>query len=1388
VNKKGVVRTYESAYMSPGQTQSKTGSAGIAQSKVKLAPPRWMVGRWGLPSLLAGICLFVGAVPARGQTVTATIPVGSYPGAVAMNQATNQIYEANAGSNTVSAIDGASNEVTATIPVGMNPEGVAVNPATNQIYVANANSNTVSVIDGSTNVVTATIPVGSIPIRVAVNPATNQIYVVNEVSDTVSVINGSTNVVTATIPVAGIPFGVAVNSVTNQIYVVISSRDAVEVINGSTNVVSGAAILVGSGPVGVAVNQATDQIYVANQGSDTVSVISGATDTVTATIPVGSSPFGLGVNTSTNQIYVANEDSNSVSVIDGATATVTAAVTVGSTPIGVAVNSATNRIYVANYSSNSVSVINGANAVPEINQPLLPEAAVPGTPGLTLIVNGTGFVTASVVNWNGQPRTTTFVSASELTASITAADLATGSTATVTVFSPVPGGGTSNPALFEITNPASPVVFARTDVGANQLPSAVAVGDFNGDGHLDMAESTDAPGGSVTILLSNGDGTFRESSPINTDADSVGIITADFNGDGKLDLAVVNAGSSDVSILLGNGDGTFQTAVNTSVGTNFDPNAIVAGDFNGDGILDLAVTNARGLAILIGNGDGTFQETFGNIHFASSPLSLAMADFNRDGTLDLAVTTSDNHVLIFLGNGDGTFQDPYETGGPQFATGNGPNTVIAADLSGDGFQDLAVVNSGDGTVGVLLGNGDGTFQPQVTYPVETGPNGIAVGDFDGDGKLDLAVANNSSSTVSLLLGNGDGTFQAATNYATGLNPGSPTAGDFNNDGRLDLAVPDFASSAISVLTQTPVATLSNNTLSFGSQPVGEASAAQTVSLSNTGSASLNVSAVSSAGPNAADFAVTNTCGTLPALFLPAMGCNISVIFTASTPTAESATITITDNANGSSQTIVLSGSGTTATTTPTVVSSENPSAPGQQVTFTVTVSPQFSGTPTGTVILKKAAATLATLTLSGGQASFTTSPLAVSTFQITAVYGGDPNFTGSTSPALTQVVKKGTTTTSVISSLDPSLEGQSVTFTATVSSSEGTPADGETITFTNGSTTLGTGTLTSGVATLATSSLPAGTLSIKAKYPGDTAFLTSTSAVLTQTVNKSATTTVVASSLNPSDEGQQVTFTATASAGSGTPPDGELVTFKNGAATLGTAPLAGGSATFTTSSLAVGSHSITAKYPGDTGFLTSTSPALTQVVGKFATTTTLLSDVNPSSFGQNVTFTAAVTSASGGTPTGTVTFKNGSASLGTVTLAGGTANVSTSTLTVATHSIIAVYNGDANDATSTSPITSQVVTKAATNTSLISSLNPSSAGQPVTFTATVTSSTSGTPTGTVIFKSGSKTLGSKPLSGGTASVTVSTLAVGTDTITATYNGSTDFVASPSNSVAQVVNQ
>src|SRR5208337_1139298 len=390
------------------------------------------------------------------------------------------------------------------------------------------------------------------------------------------------------------------------------------------------------------------------------------------------------------------------------------------------------------------------------------------------------------------------------------------------------------------------------------------------------------------------------------------------------------------------------------------------------------------------------------------------------------------------------------------------------------------------------------------------------------------------------------------------------------------------------------------------------------------------------------------------------------------------------------------------------------------------------------------------------------------------------------------------TTTTLSSSLNPSTYGQTVTFTAVVSSTAGAPPNGETVTFLQGTNVLGTGALAGGSATFTISTLSTGgTDKITAKYPGDSTFAASTSAVLAQVVNDAATTTSLTSSQNPSNSGQSVTFTATVSVtppGAGT-PTGNVI-FYNGSNRLGGVSLsASGVASFTTKSLANGAHSITATYNGSSSFNGSTSNTVNQVVGSgqsgTATTTTLSSSLNPSTYGQPVTFTAKVSSNAGAPPNGeTVTFLQGTNVLGTGTLAGGTATFTISTLaTGGTDKITAKYPGDSTFAASTSAVLAQVVNDAATTTSLTSSQNPSNSGQSVTFTATVsvTPPGAGTPTGNVIFYNGSNRLGGVSLSAsGVASFTTKSLANGAHSITATYNGSSSFNGSTSNTVNQVV--
>jgi Bacterial Ig-like domain (group 3) len=255
------------------------------------------------------------------------------------------------------------------------------------------------------------------------------------------------------------------------------------------------------------------------------------------------------------------------------------------------------------------------------------------------------------------------------------------------------------------------------------------------------------------------------------------------------------------------------------------------------------------------------------------------------------------------------------------------------------------------------------------------------------------------------------------------------------------------------------------------------------------------------------------------------------------------------------------------------------------------------------------------------------------------------------------------------------------------------------------------------------------------------------------------------------------------------------VTFTEGATVWAqNVPVDGaGHASFSTTLLAVGSHTLTASFTGATGWPNSSGNAAPQVVNPAATTTAVSSSPNPSVFSQPVTFTATVTATppGSGVPTGTVTFKDGATTLGTGTLDGsGHAPLPISTLAAGSHSITAVYGGSTSFNTSTSPTLTQAVNSDTTTTTTVtSSLNPSVHNQAVTFTATVAANAPGTatPTGTVTFKDGTRTLGSGSLSAGHASFTISNLSKGTHSITAVYGGSSSFLTSTSPVLTQTVN-
>jgi hypothetical protein len=484
-----------------------------------------------------------------------------------------------------------------------------------------------------------------------------------------------------------------------------------------------------------------------------------------------------------------------------------------------------------------------------------------------------------------------------------------------------------------------------------------------------------------------------------------------------------------------------------------------------------------------------------------------------------------------------------------------------------------------------------------------------------------------------------------------------------------------------------------------------------------------------------------------------------------------------DAAFAGSTSSALSQNVNQAGTTTALGSSLNPSTYGTSVTFTATVTAVApgAGTPTGTVTFKDGNTTIGSSAINGsGTATFSTSSLATASHSITAVYSGDTNFTTSTSTVLTQTVNKANTSTALNSSPNPSTYGQSVTFTATVTPSTGTGSPTGSVTFTVDGTAQGPVGMSGGSASFSTANLSAGSHSITASYNGDSNYSTSSSGTVTQTVNKAGTTTTLNSSANPSTTAQSVTFTATVSAPAAT----GTVTFYDGVTVLGSGNLTSGKATFTTSSLTAGSHSISASYGGDTNYSSSNSSTLTQVVNSnlITTTTSLVSSLNPSNYGQSVTLTATVSPTTGsGTPTGRVTFMVDGAAQAPLALSGGKAALVTSSLTAGSHSISASYGGDSNYTGSTSSTLTQTVNKTNTTTTLTGSPNPSNNGQTVTFTATV----SPAGTGTVHFFNGGTPIGTVNVSSGKATLQISTLPVGTDSIKATYSGDTNYNSSTS---------
>lgn len=617
-----------------------------------------------------------------------------------------------------------------------------------------------------------------------------------------------------------------------------------------------------------------------------------------------------------------------------------------------------------------------------------------------------------------------------------------------------------------------------------QLAQSVAVADLNADVKPDLVVVN--YDGSVGVLLGKGNGSFLPAVAYGSGGSGpTTIVIRDLNADSKPDLLVANQGcpgvnSFCVGVLLGKGDGTFQAAVVYAYGGwswAGGPTPMMISDVNSDTKPDLVVVSQTDknyghgfLSVLLGNGDGTFKAvtTYDSGGFAA--FSGMLSDVNGDGRVDAVVGncaasgstdcfTTEAVVGVLLGNGDGTFQSArkYGTGG----VGGFWVPLVVADVSSDGKPDILVGNycldnncaASRGSLGVLLGHGDGTFQPVTTYrPGGGGVVSIALADLNGDGELDVTVG----SPIGVFLGNGNGTFRYLAAYPTTGGAGRVLLADLNRDKATDVVGINGSSNTADVL-------LGNGDGTF-QEP-------QNFKLGGSEFSWATLADVNFDGKP--DLVSANWC-CRPYLY-------------------EEGTVGVLLN-------IVKYATATT------LASSLNPSIYGQKITWTATVTTSGSVLPTGNVVFRWSRDgqnhQIGTAPLNtSGVAMLTRSMLNVpldGAYPINAVYVGDTMNLRSTSGMIFQDVLQAKSMAAITSSLNPSVHGQPVTFIAKITSPTVTPTGP--VTFTAGSTVLGTAQLSAGKARFTVSVLPAGSTILKVTYFGSSNVAKS-SASVTQIVH-----------------------------------------------------------------------------------------------------------------------------------------------------------------------------------------------------------------------------------------------------------------------------------------------
>lgn len=949
------------------------------------------------------------------QTVTVTFPPGGHlPQAAAVNPVTNKIYVPyatvtflNTPVSAVLVIDGDSN-ATSVLPAFGFSVAVAVNPVTNKIYSTDYYNSGVTVIDGATNV-TATVATGQGPSALAVNPVTGNVYVANSTDNTATVITGSTNS-TASVPTDSGPTAVAVNPVTNKTYIANGGANSVTVIDGNTN--AHTTVTVGNGPAAIDVNPVTNKIYVANAGDDSVTVIDGVTNN-TVTLTGVPSPGAVAVNPVTNKIYVAGVVDQLVTVIDGAS-NATATVPAGFIIAGLAVNTATNKIYSSNVGDNTVTVIDGATsntatvnvginpiglAVNPVNNKIYVADAVSND--VTIIDGATNTTTTATVG--SEPRAMVWNPASNKV-------YVTNNFGGVTVFD----GGTGavletiavgNRSFAIAVNPVTSRIYV-----ANQNSNNVTVIDEAPDVFVPPIVATDLLPGNVSGSLTP---IFDSLAAIWTPVLSQSNVYYQLDSTqgpwlpGAPNGAPISTGPDDIS---------YQPFTETSPALA--PGNHVVYTFAADSRL---ATTQTGHAA---TGPVTAM-AFTVIPAASSTVTLS-ADANpapAGQAITLTATVSGSGTNTPTGMV--TFNDGSNALAPPVSLSGGV-AVLAVPLTA-GSHSITAVYSGDisftGATSSVLSE---VVQSSTAASLIANPNPVTALSTETF-TATVAVVNGSgtatpSGSVSLWEGNAilitkplDANLQAVFQIEFLISGTHSMTAQYNGDA-------NFAGSSATVqvfvkdLTETALAPLSP--AAFGSPVTFTASVGNDSNNPPlTGMVTFRDGATLLGGGTLNGGVATFTTSAL-SVGTHSIIASYDGNSTAGGSTSDPVTQVITK-----------------ASTAAVVSSSASPVSLGNIVTLTALVSSP-GGLPSGSVTFMDGSNALGTGTLnSNGVASFSTSGLSVGSHSITVSYGGDTNFTSSTSAALSQIVNPVSIVVTAAPSSQTVAAGNAATFHLTVSAS-----------------------------------------------------------------------------------------------------------------------------------------------------------------------------------------------------------------------------------------------------------------------------------------------------------------------------------------------------------------